>query len=45
LRSPDCRGNPVENILDVGDHLIVEYEFHSPLRPEAANARPRFGMG
>ena len=36
---------PIENILDIGDRLIVKYEFHAPLRAKPSNALPRFGMG
>lgn len=38
-------GNPIKNILDIGDRLIVKYEFHAPLRAKPSNAFPRFGIG
>src|SRR5438270_10803644 len=38
-------GNPTENVLDIADRLIVEYEFHALLRAQPSNALARFGMG
>ena len=38
------RAIQLEDIFDVGDRLIVEYEFHPPLRAKPSNALPGFGM-
>jgi hypothetical protein len=38
-------GNPTENILDIDDRLIVEYELHVPLLAQSSNAVAGFLKG